>query len=123
MNVRGDFLGPPHGTTTRALICKVKRSKTSADFEETKPEKYYAKTRHQLQYESCYHCDTAAFFSQSPIGRYQCQCQKCHREFARSGSLRRHLSSAVCKEDKIDMSDSDEEGVVSTKRSYEENGY
>ena len=24
MNVRGDFLGPPHGTTTRALICKVK---------------------------------------------------------------------------------------------------
>ena len=25
MNVRGDFLGPPHGTTTRALICKVKK--------------------------------------------------------------------------------------------------
>ena len=22
MNVRGDFLGPPHGTTTRALMCK-----------------------------------------------------------------------------------------------------
>ena len=23
MNVRGDFLGPPHGTETTGLICKV----------------------------------------------------------------------------------------------------
>ena len=50
------------------------------------------------------------------MGRYQ--CHKCHREFARSDSLRRHLSSGVCKEDQKDMSESDEESVVSTKRSY-----
>ena len=46
------------------------------------------------------------------------QCHKCQREFARSDSLRRHLSSGVCKENQKDMSKSDEEIVVSTKRSY-----
>ena len=50
------------------------------------------------------------------MGRYQ--CHKCHREFARSDSLRTHLSSAVCKEDQKEMSESDEESVVSTNRSY-----
>ena len=50
------------------------------------------------------------------MGRYQ--CHKCNREFARSDSLRRHLSSGVCKENKKDMLESDEESVVSTKRSY-----
>ena len=50
------------------------------------------------------------------MGRYQ--CHKCHREFARSNSLRRHLSSGVCKKDKKDTSESDQECVVSTKRSY-----
>ena len=50
------------------------------------------------------------------MGRYQ--CHKCHREFARSNSLRRHLSSGVCKEDQKDRSESDQESVVSTKRSY-----
>ena len=50
------------------------------------------------------------------MGRYQ--CHKCHREFARSDNLRRLLSSGVCKEDQKDMSESDEESVVSTKRSY-----
>ena len=44
------------------------------------------------------------------MGRYQ--CHKCHREFARSNSLRRHLSSGVCKEDQKDTSESDQ------KRSY-----
>ena len=39
-------------------------------------------------------------------------------EFARSDSLRRHLSSGVCKEDQKEMSESDEESVVSTRRSY-----
>ena len=50
------------------------------------------------------------------MGRYQ--CHKCYREFARSDSLRRHLSSGVCKENQKDMSENDEESVVSTKRSY-----
>ena len=50
------------------------------------------------------------------MGLYQ--CHKCHREFARSNSLRRHLSSGVCKEDQKDTSESDQESVVSTKRSY-----
>ena len=50
------------------------------------------------------------------MGRYQ--CHKCHREFARLDSLRRHLSSDVCKEDQKDMSESDEESVVSVNRSY-----
>ena len=45
-------------------------------------------------------------------------CHKCRREFARSNSLRRHLSSGVCKEDHKDTSESDQESVVSTKRSY-----
>ena len=51
------------------------------------------------------------------MGRYQ--CHKCHREFARPNSLGRHLSSGVCKEDQKDTSESDQESVVSTKRSYE----
>ena len=50
------------------------------------------------------------------MGQYQ--CHKCHREFTRSDCLRRHLSSGVCKEDKKDVSESDEKSVVSTKRSY-----
>ena len=50
------------------------------------------------------------------MGRYQ--CHKCHREFARSNGLRRHISSGVCKNDKKDTSESDQESVVSTKRSY-----
>ena len=50
------------------------------------------------------------------MDRYQ--CQKCHREFASSDSLRRQLSSGVCKENQNDMSDSDEESVVSKKKSY-----
>ena len=50
------------------------------------------------------------------MGRYQ--CHKCHREFAISDRLRRRLSSGVCKEDQKDMSESDEESVVSVKRSY-----
>ena len=50
------------------------------------------------------------------MGRYQ--CHKCHREFARANSLRRHLSSGVCKKDQKDTSESDQESVVSTKRSY-----
>ena len=50
------------------------------------------------------------------MGRYQ--CHKCNREFARSSCLRRHLSSCVCKENQKDMSESDQESVVSTKRSY-----
>ena len=50
------------------------------------------------------------------MGRYQ--CHKCHREFARSDSFRRHILSGVCKEDQNDMSENDEESVVSVKRSY-----
>ena len=50
------------------------------------------------------------------MGRYQ--CHKCNREFARSDCLRRHLSSGVCKDDQKDMSDSDEERVMSVKTSY-----
>ena len=33
------------------------------------------------------------------------QCHKWHLEFARSDSLKRHLSSGVCKEDQKDMSE------------------
>ena len=50
------------------------------------------------------------------MGRYQ--CHKCHREFAKSNSLRRHLSSGFCKKDQRDTSESDQESVVSTKRSF-----
>ena len=50
------------------------------------------------------------------MGQYQ--CHKCHREFTRSNSLIRHLSRGVCKEGQKDMSESDEESVLSTKRSY-----
>ena len=50
------------------------------------------------------------------MGRYQ--CHKCRREFARSNSLRRHLSSGVCKKDQKDTSESDQESVVFTERSY-----
>ena len=71
---------------------------------------------HQFQYKNNDLCDTPALFNQSPMGQYL--CHKCHREFARSDSLRRHLSNGVCKEDQKDMSESDEESVVSTKRSY-----
>ena len=61
-------------------------------------------------------CDTPAFFIQAPMGRYQ--CHKCYQEFARSDSLRRHLSSGVCKEEQKGMSESDAESVVSTKGTY-----
>ena len=74
------------------------------------------KKHHQLQHKSDDLCDTPAFFNQAPMGRYQ--GHKSHREFARSDSLRRHLSSGVCKEELQDMSESDEESVVSTKRTY-----
>ena len=50
------------------------------------------------------------------MGRYQ--CHKCQGEFARSDGLKRHLSSGVCKKDQKDRSESDEEIVVSVKRSY-----
>ena len=50
------------------------------------------------------------------MGRYQ--CHQCYREFSRSDSLRRHKDSGVCKEAQTNMSDSDEESVVSVRRSY-----
>ena len=50
------------------------------------------------------------------MGRYQ--CHQCYREFSRSDSLRRHNDSGVCKEAQTNMSDSDEESVVSVIRSY-----
>ena len=50
------------------------------------------------------------------MGRYQ--CHQCYREFLRSDSLRRHKDSGVCKEAQTNMSDSDEESVVSVRRSY-----
>ena len=50
------------------------------------------------------------------MGRYQ--CHQCYREFLRPDSLRRHKDSGVCKEAQTNMSDSDEESVASTSRSY-----
>lgn len=47
----------------------------------------------------------------TPMGKYQ--CLKCFREFARSDSLRRHISSGICKGENKDMSDS-EESVASS---------
>ena len=49
------------------------------------------------------------------MGRYQ--CLQFYREFSRSDSLRRHKDSGVCKEAQTNMSNSDEESVVSA-RSY-----
>ena len=73
---------------SRELMEKKKTSKAKPRRISKKP----SQNRHQLQYKSDDLCDTPAFFNQSPIGRYQ--CHKCHREFARSDSLRRHLSGS-----------------------------
>ena len=54
------------------------------------------------------------------MGRYQ--CHQCYREFSRSDSLRRHKESGICKEAQTNMSDSDEESVMSVRRSYGHGG-
>ena len=101
----------------RELIEKKKTPKAKPRrFRRNQSREVLSQKRHQLQYKSDNLCDTPAFFNQAPMRRYQ--CHKCHREFARSDSLRRHLSSGVCKEDQKDTSESDEESVVSTKRTY-----
>ena len=50
------------------------------------------------------------------MGRYQ--CHQCYQKFSRSDSLRRHKDSGVYKEAQTNMSDRDEEGVASARRSY-----
>ena len=54
------------------------------------------------------------------MGRYQ--CHQCYREFSRSDSLRRHKESGICKGAQTNMSDSDEESVMSVRRSYGHGG-
>ena len=54
------------------------------------------------------------------MSRYQ--CHQCYREFSRSGSLRRHKESGICKEAQTNMSDSDEESVMSVRRPYGHGG-
>ena len=104
-------------SVSRELMEKEKTSKANLGrFRRNQTREVLSQIRHQIQYKSDDLCDTSAFFNQSPMGRYQ--CHKCHREFARSNSLRRHLSSGVCKKDQKDTSESDQESVVSTKRSY-----
>ena len=49
------------------------------------------------------------------MGRYQ--CRQCDRVFARSYNLRRHKDSGICRGAEVNMLDSDEESVMSERRS------
>ena len=49
------------------------------------------------------------------MGRYQ--CHQCDREFSRSYNLRRHKDSGICRGAEVNMLDSDEESVMSERRS------
>ena len=41
MNVRGDFLGPPHSTITRALTCKVKKRSNDQELIHSDPRVFF----------------------------------------------------------------------------------
>ena len=52
MNVRGDFLGPPRGTTSRALICKVKRSpETKEAFQSPEVKRVFQSTEMKCEFQ------------------------------------------------------------------------
>ena len=52
------------------------------------------------------------------MGRYQ--CHQCDRVFARSYNLRRHKDSGICRGAEVNMLDSDEESVMSERRSLDD---
>ena len=52
------------------------------------------------------------------MGRYQ--CHQCDREFSRSFNLRRHKDSGNCRGAQANMLDSDEESVMSERRSLDD---
>ena len=52
------------------------------------------------------------------MGRYQ--CHQCDRVFARSFNLRRHKDSAICRGAEVNMFNSDEESVMSERRSLDD---
>ena len=52
------------------------------------------------------------------MGRYQ--CHQCDREFSRSYNLRRHKDSGFCRGAQANMLDSDEESVMSERRSLDD---
>ena len=52
------------------------------------------------------------------MGRYQ--CHQCDREFSRSYNLRRHKDSGICRGAQAYMLDSDEESVMSERRSLDD---
>ena len=55
------------------------------------------------------------------MGRYQ--CHQCDREFSRSYNLRRHKDSGICRGAQANMLDSDEESVMSERRSLDDGKY
>ena len=52
------------------------------------------------------------------MGRYQ--CHQCDREFSRSYSLRRHKDSGICRSAQANTLDSDEESIMSKRRSLDD---